>query len=262
MPRAAIPEFLLGCLTTPDRAAAIMGDLTEMAEARGSVWFWTAYARTLGRLCWRPSTAFVVGYLSFLVAGVTFQRPWAGPGARVQPHLIAMLQHGSVPLLALLPFPIERLIFPVAGPLIVGITVPLRFVFPYAAVRYGLLDPFVQLAGAAFLTATLVLVYPPALSPLLAIALLLGFGAALTLRRWRSPAIVLASTLAIGFLAILSVFGVVALGSAYVAEPRILPKSEFPSATVSLIALIVPAIVCSWLHRRLPCQDLAGGVHV
>jgi hypothetical protein len=258
MPKTPPTEWLLAWVAGPAQAAAILGDLTEMAETRGQVWFWAAYSRTLGRLCWRSSAAFLFGYVSFLVASVTFQRPWVGPGARLQPHLIVMLQHDVAPLL---PFAVARLIFPIAGPLLVSIMIPLRFVFPYAAVRYGLRDRFVQLAGATFLTINLVLVYPPVLSPLVAITVLLGFAAALILPPWRMPIIALSATLAGGIAAIAGLFGMVALGSAYLVEPHILSKSEVPSGTVSFVALFVPAVVCSWLHRRLLCSRLAGGAH-
>jgi hypothetical protein len=261
MPKSTPAEWLLARLTDPTRAAALYGDLIELSSTRGRLWFFAAYLRTVGSLCWRPYAAFLVGYLCFLVASVTFQRPWVGPGARLQSHLIAMLQQGAVPLLSLLPFAVERLFFPIAGPLLVGITVPLRFVFPYAAVRYGVLDRFVQLAGATFLITTLVLIYPPVLSPLLAIALVLGFAAALILPRWRGSIIVLASTLAAGLVAIVGLFGVVTIGTAYLMEPHILHKSEIPSGTVSFVALFVPAVVCSWLHRRLLSPRLAGGVN-
>jgi hypothetical protein len=55
-------EWLLARLTDPTRAAAIMGDLTEMAATRGRLWFWTAYARTLISLGWRTPVALVAAY--------------------------------------------------------------------------------------------------------------------------------------------------------------------------------------------------------
>ena len=41
----------------PTRAAAIIGDLTEMAATRGRLWFWAAYPRTLISLGWRTPVA-------------------------------------------------------------------------------------------------------------------------------------------------------------------------------------------------------------
>ena len=59
---ASATNGLLARLTTPDRAAAILGDLTELAAIRGRLWFWTAYARTLVTLGWRTPVAFLLAY--------------------------------------------------------------------------------------------------------------------------------------------------------------------------------------------------------
>jgi hypothetical protein len=262
MPRAAFPELLLARVTGRDRAVAIMGDLEELAHIRGRGWFWTTYLRTVVTFAWRPSVAFLFGYFSFLVATLVFQRPWVGPGAGHRSLLTAMLQNDVAPLL---PFAVARLIFPIAGPLLVCIMIPLRFVFPYAAVRYGPHDRFVQLAGAAYLITTLMLVYPPVLSPVAAVTVVLGFATALILPLWRMPMMALAATLATGLAAVVALFGVVAIGGAYLMEqlphPHILYKSEIPSAAISFFASLVAAIVCSSLHARLLRSPQSGDAH-
>ena len=53
-----LSEALLARLTDPTRAAAIYGDLVELAASRGRAWFWLAYLRTLATLLWRTPTAF------------------------------------------------------------------------------------------------------------------------------------------------------------------------------------------------------------
>src|ERR1019366_8492863 len=71
----AIAEWLLARVTDPTRAAAILGDLTEMAATRGRLWFWTAYARTLITLGWRAPVAFVFAMASMrFIFGTVF--PW------------------------------------------------------------------------------------------------------------------------------------------------------------------------------------------
>jgi hypothetical protein len=244
------------------RAAAIYGDLLELAQTRGRGYFRAAYLRALVALAWRPAAAFLFGYVSFLIAAVLFQQPWVGPGAGPQSPLAAMLQHGVAPLL---PFAIARLVFPIAGPLLASITIPLRFVFPYAAFRYGLRDRMVQLAGAAYVATNLVLLYPPLLSPLLAVAVVLGFATALMLAPWRRPTIALATSLAAGICALAGIFGIYTLGATYLLEqlphPGILYKAQMPSATLSLVALFVAALVCSWLHRRLLRSPYSGVPH-
>ena len=47
-------ERLLSVFTSPDRAAAIAGDLTEEREQRGSAWFWLHVVRTTLAL-WRSA---------------------------------------------------------------------------------------------------------------------------------------------------------------------------------------------------------------
>jgi hypothetical protein len=261
MPSTSLAEWLLARVTDRTRAGAIMGDLEELAQARGRRWFWAAYLRILAALAWRPAAAFLFGYCSFLVATLVFQRPWAGPGAVPQSSLAAMLQHG----VALVPFGVARLIFPIAGPLLAAIMMPLRFVFPYAAVRYGPRDRFVELAGAAYIIMTLVAVDPPVLSPLVAIMVVVGFASALALARWRMPAVALAATLAAGLAAIAMVFESYSLGATYLLEqaahPRILYKVEMPSAALSFVALLVAAAVCSSLHARLLRSSEIGGAH-
>ena len=62
MHNAPATEWLLARLTTPTRAAAIMGDLDELAATRARLWFWIAYTRTLISLGWRTPVAFLCAY--------------------------------------------------------------------------------------------------------------------------------------------------------------------------------------------------------
>jgi hypothetical protein len=48
-----IAERILALVTTGDRAASIVGDLTEGAAARGAFWFWFGVLRTAASLLWR-----------------------------------------------------------------------------------------------------------------------------------------------------------------------------------------------------------------
>ncbi|HEY6342242.1 MAG TPA: hypothetical protein VIY49_12175 [Bryobacteraceae bacterium] len=45
-------EWILGLVTSPDRAASTVGDLVEGAADRGVVWFWTGILRTAASLLW------------------------------------------------------------------------------------------------------------------------------------------------------------------------------------------------------------------
>ncbi len=48
-----IAEWILALVTTHDRAASTVGDLTERAATRGVVWFWSGVLRTATALLWR-----------------------------------------------------------------------------------------------------------------------------------------------------------------------------------------------------------------
>src|ERR1035438_4907636 len=58
--RTSPAEVFLALIAGPARAAAIMGDLTEMAATRGRLWFVAAYARTLVSFTWRIVLALFV----------------------------------------------------------------------------------------------------------------------------------------------------------------------------------------------------------
>jgi hypothetical protein len=51
MRSARIAEWILALVTTEDRAAAVVGDLTEVR--RGSLWFWWSVFATASSIAWR-----------------------------------------------------------------------------------------------------------------------------------------------------------------------------------------------------------------
>ncbi|HWC95943.1 MAG TPA: hypothetical protein VG456_04320 [Candidatus Sulfopaludibacter sp.] len=61
-------EWILGLVTTPDRAATTAGDLAERSHARGAIWFWSSLLRTALSLLWhsvveQPRTLARVGLM-------------------------------------------------------------------------------------------------------------------------------------------------------------------------------------------------------
>jgi hypothetical protein len=50
-------EWILGLVTSRDRAASTVGDLLEEAAGRGTVWFWSCILRTAASLVWSGLTA-------------------------------------------------------------------------------------------------------------------------------------------------------------------------------------------------------------
>ena len=50
---AQVAEWILSLVTSPDRAAATVGDLMEDIASRGSVWFWIGVLQTAFSIMWR-----------------------------------------------------------------------------------------------------------------------------------------------------------------------------------------------------------------
>jgi hypothetical protein len=84
MRKVQIAEWILGLVTSRDRAASTVGDLIEQAAARGVLWFWSGALRTAASLLWRgvaenPVRVTAVGLIglgvdivaSLLLAGLT-----------------------------------------------------------------------------------------------------------------------------------------------------------------------------------------------
>lgn len=53
MHSARVAEWILGLVTTRDRAASTIGDLTERETDRGALWFWRSVFGTVGACLWR-----------------------------------------------------------------------------------------------------------------------------------------------------------------------------------------------------------------
>jgi hypothetical protein len=70
-----IAEWILGVVTSRDRAASTVGDLVEQAAARGVLWFWSGILRTAASLLWRgvaehPVRITAVGLIGLAIDGV------------------------------------------------------------------------------------------------------------------------------------------------------------------------------------------------
>jgi hypothetical protein len=124
MRNVAIAEWILCRLISNERAASIVGDLVEIGERKGALWFWLSFAGVVFSSLWRRSLAFIAA----LYAGTwTFSEFIATADSIYSKHY---------------PTGGWNLAF---GPLIfTGSTV--WAVFFYAAIRYGFLDRTMQLA--------------------------------------------------------------------------------------------------------------------
>ena len=172
----AITEWLLARIAGPDRAAAIMGDLTEMAATRGRLWFAAAYVRTLVSLGWRAPVAFLCAYictrhnwLGYVIFGSL------GLFHRIPPNDPAHTGRRSQMLLELF-------------------LIALNLILPFVLVRFGLRDRLTQLASAIFLVTIPLYCNTQGGREIADIAIAVTLLASLSIHVWRRPMIVLAAT--------------------------------------------------------------------
>jgi hypothetical protein len=231
MPKATATEFLLARLTDPTRAAAIMGDLTEMAAARGRFWFAAAYARTLFSLTWHIVLALFVAdigrELMFNLAGAYFRNTPATWRTTDGPYLLDHM-----------------------GPLMACIMSTLWFALPFAAVRYGLRDRFVQLTFVVAMGTTVAFLFIPWASFVCAVATLILAAAAFTSSTWRKPLEVLLWTGAAGFLMIVAAnAGRLRVPLLFIHSHPLIVGNAF--AVLFQTGLLALAFVCARMHRLL-----------
>jgi hypothetical protein len=238
MRKVPLAEWFISQDIGPERGAAILGDLTEMAATRGRLWFAAAYARTLVALTWRI-------VLALFVADVGRQTIFDLFHLYLR-HTPAAWRNSTGSWLDLLNS---------MGPLLACIMSTLWFALPFAAVRYGVRDRFVQLTFAVAVGTTVAFLFIPWASLACGAATLVLAAAAFLSRRWRKPFEVLAWTGAVGFLS-LAAFTI--LSHQFFSEHPAIASSpgSHPLALDALVfsfqgSLLVIALVCSRLHKLL-----------
>jgi hypothetical protein len=230
MQKSSTAERILGCCAGSARAAAIMGDLTEMKATRGTLWFWTAFARTLFSLTWRIILALFVAEVAremiFNLAGLYFRSTPESWRTNDGHHLLNA-----------------------GGPMMACILSTLWFVLPFAAVRFGLRDRFVRLTFAIALGTTVAFLFIPWASASIALATVALAAAALLSQRWRASLVVLAGTGTAG----LATFLAAAALKGLVHPHSFLGGIVFTNGAMLGFqgSLLVIAIAGSRLHRRL-----------
>ena len=233
MRKPPFAEWFLSQDLGSERAAAIMGDLEELALTRGRLWFFAAYFRTLFTFTWRIVLALVVATVIRQIIVNSFH--------------VYLIHTDTVWRTTNGPFLINTM-----GPLLAFITQPLWFVLPFAAVRYGVRDHFVQLTFAVAVGTTVAFLFIPFASLTCAIATLVLAAAAFFSSTWRKPLAVLLCTGAAGFLALAAVN---AIDTALLARhPALWTSHFFRHYGMMLIfrsSLLALAIVCSRLHKLL-----------
>jgi hypothetical protein len=233
-----LPESVLALFAGHDRAAAIMGDLTEMAETRGRGWFAAAYLRTLVTFTWRI-------VLALFVADVGRQFVFDAFHLYLR-HTPADWRANTGSFVDLLN---------ASGPLLACIMSTLWFALFFALVRYGRRDRFVRLAAVITAGAFLTFLAIPWVSLAAAVATLAVAFAAFLSKRWRKSVEVLAWTGGAGLLA-LAAFTI--LSRQFMAQHPAIARGlgSHPLAVYALTfsfqgSLLLVAIVCSRLHWLL-----------
>lgn len=229
MPKRPFAETILAMFAGRERASAIYGDLTEMAVARGRLWFAAAYLRTLISLGWRST-------VSALIAASTYTL-WIGPLVwRSMRELFHPLRHAATFQHAASP---DMLL----GDALLG----LFFLLPFLFVRFGIHDRLTQLACVLFiLTLPYFSLYSAVVQVIGPIAMV-SVTTALFLRPWRRPMTVL--LLALVPQCVLTPIYIGKL--LYVLDLHGLRLHGWTRAVPRLIVLALTAVACVYLHRRL-----------
>jgi len=240
MHKTSPADALLALFAGRERAAAIMGDLTEMKATRDRLWFATAYVRTFVSLTWRIVLALAIATAGLQIILNSFHT--------YQTHMPVAWRTTDAPFL------LDH-----TGPLLIIIMWTLWFVLPFAAVRYGVRDRFVQLTFAVAVGALVAILFIPFASLACAVATLALAAAAFTSGNWRKPLEVLLGTGTAGFLAFTALN---AVDNAIFSHHPAVWNSHFfrhyGGMLIVRVALLSVAFVCSRLHRGLLDKPSSG----
>lgn len=255
--RTTPTEWLLARIAGRERAAAMMGDLTEMAATRSRLWFCMAYVHTLVSLGWRTPVAFVVGSAGFFLMMSFLSALLRNPGPNRTAHMASGDILANAAVLS-------------TGCLLVFST-SVWFAAPFAMLRFGFRDRMAQLYGVFFLLAAPLFFHSNPVSLVCALLTLAVIFAALFSKPWRRPMVVIA-TMSVAVLVSLTACndlatkiyhpkfhlktGPVATG----ASPVVFNLLSWLVVRLSFaVALLIAAFVCtrmhSWLLRDRPTPD-------
>jgi hypothetical protein len=232
MRKIALSERLLALFVGYDRASVIVGDLFEISTSRGRLWFWAAYIRTLVSVGWRTPVAFLFAYC--------FSN-WIATGGFSVINSLRRYFFRNTPSY----YPSAIWHIPLGDFLLA-----LWFILPFVLVRFGPRDRITLLASAIFLLTIPYFSLRQAGIDFAAIAATAIILAAICLRTWRGPMIVLLATVAPVTVAILlspKVWYVFISRGYSLAGPQL----QRYMALYRVIELCVAVVVCSSLYDRL-----------
>jgi hypothetical protein len=251
----AIAEWFLARITDSTRAAAILGDLTEMAATRGRRWFWITYVRTLVSLGWRTPLAVIaaivsVKYLRRSVLRLVFRLLYAI-------HLNAISFNDSR-----MWFQHHSHLAHLAGfswDVSLGTLFTLWILLPYVAIRFGLRNRLTYLSGTLFLLAIPVNTLRPQIYQFTGLACALIIVAALASALWRRQMIFLLAGYALNQLVYFACYYAAVAHSPAAFRDNPFPLSLFGMRIDDPVGIAVTVMICPllyrWLLQRPPATD-------
>jgi hypothetical protein len=247
MHKTPIAEWLLARITDPTRAAAIMGDLTEMAAARSRTWFWITYARTVVLLGWRTPAAVLAAVVSvkYLCRRVVHLLLYVS-GFIHSPIVFA----GRYSHLAVFSWIVSG-----------SVTSFLWIVFPYVAFRFGVRNRLTYLAGTLFLLALPLYTLRPQIYQLTGLACALVMVAALASPLWRRQMIFLLAGYVFNKLVYFACYYAAVAHSPAAFRNNPFPLSLFGMRIDDPVGIAVTVMICPLLYRWLLQPRPTGGTH-
>ena len=239
-----LTEVLLTGMVGKERAAAIAGDLLELAYRRGRIWYYVACAKTVFAFTWRLPTALLVACMGFILVQLLGWAlyPLVRPVWLKHPYVTETLERAACDLV---------------------------FLVAFAVIRYGARDRFFRLSVAASVIAGLAFVGLRMSVPVTVLAALglLGLVGLLVSTQWRGATVALGLAVAIGILMDLN-FGNLAHLYCWVYEHKPLNATShyryfelgyaFPHTvflivtwTIFVLDALTLSLACSRLHRFL-----------
>ncbi|HEX9198709.1 MAG TPA: hypothetical protein VF865_04065 [Acidobacteriaceae bacterium] len=235
-----LSESVLARLTDPTRAAAIIGDLEELAATRSRLWFWTTYVGTLILLGWRTPVALVCSAVCMSRMAIALTK-----------LKITLMHHGGSWIYARTHPQTSSFTWIFCWFMVRA----LSFALPFVLIRFGLRNRLTQLACALLLITLPIYMLGPLPGELSTILCVLAIAAAFLLPPWRRPMIVLAAT-CIPVVAMNPLFHLWFLYAIHIKQIPIAVftwGSRYPAThfLYEMTAFLLAAIVCSYLYRRL-----------
>jgi len=176
---ASTAEWILCRVTSHERAASIVGDLVEIEEQKGLLWFWLSVAGVVFSLVWRQPLAFVAAFYAGAWTFFGFQMAIMGINAQHRPP-----EYPWMPVFTVLIF---------AGSMLCAVSL-------YAAIRYGVQDKVTQIAFAwtSLVTSVIYLWWQPVVLGLCITAALLIVSVSIFNSKLRKEALVVLVSVVIG----------------------------------------------------------------